>query len=305
MHALLKGEVLRGGQRHARRRDTLNRGVGGEVREENGALHRAGAAELVGEELSLLERDADGGKHDGEARAVIEHLGLTRDLGGELRVRQTGAGEDRQLLAAHEGVQTVNRGDARLDELVGVVARGGVDGQAADVEILLGQQLRAAVDGLAHAVKDTAEHVLGHAQLQRVAEEADLRVAQIDARGVLEQLHDGAVAVDLQHLAAADGAVVELDFAQLVIGDALHLINDHQGAGDLPDGAVFLHHSSSPAFSVSWRICSASSRSIPSKAVCHASGSSYLACAMEVRTGSSRIASICAPCAMASRASSS
>ena len=68
VHALLKGEVLRGGQRHARRRDTLNRGVGGEVREENGALHRAGAAELVGEELSLLERDADGGKHDGEAR---------------------------------------------------------------------------------------------------------------------------------------------------------------------------------------------------------------------------------------------
>ena len=63
------------------------------------------------------------------------------------------------------------------------------------------------------------------------------------------QLHDGAVAVDLQHLAAADGAVVELDFAQLVIGDALNVIHHHQRAGDLLDRLIFPDHSASSPFS--------------------------------------------------------
>ena len=51
---------------------------------------------------------------------VAEHLRLTRDLRGELRVGQTGAGEDGQLLAADEGVQSVDGGNAGLDELGGV-----------------------------------------------------------------------------------------------------------------------------------------------------------------------------------------
>ena len=79
-----------------------------------------------------------------------------------------------------------------------------------------------------------------------MAQEADLGVRQIDSGGGLEQLDHGGVAVDLQHLAPADGAVVELDFHQLVVGDALHLADHHQRADDFFYSAVFLDHQSSP-----------------------------------------------------------
>ena len=47
-----------------------------------------------------------------------QHLGLTGDLRRQIRVGQTGAGENRQLLPAHQGVQAVDGGNAGLDKLV-------------------------------------------------------------------------------------------------------------------------------------------------------------------------------------------
>ena len=175
---------------------------------------------------------------------------------------QAGPAENWQLLAPDQGVQSVDGGDARLDELVGVVPGGGVHGQAVDVPVLLGQNLRAAVDGLAHAVEHPAQHVAGHAQLEGVAQEAHLGLLQVDAGGGLEQLHHGVVAVDLQHLAAADGAVGQLDLAQLVIGDAGHAAHHHQGAVDLLYGTVFLDHSSAPPLAAAASISSSISRAM-------------------------------------------
>ena len=103
-----------------------------------------------------------------------------------------------------------------------------------------------AVDGAAHAVEHPAQHILGHAQLQRMAQKADPGVRQIDSGGGLKQLDHGGIAVDLQHLTTADGAVVELHLHQLVVGDALHHADDHQGAGDLLYRSVFPDHASSP-----------------------------------------------------------
>ena len=249
MHPLLKGQILRSGQGHTGGGDTLHGGVVGQVGEQHGAVDGAGALELADEELRLLEGDADGGKDHGEVGLPVQHLGLAGDLGGQGRVGQAGAGEDGQLLAADQGVQSVDGRDARLDKLVGVVPGGGVHGQAVDVPILVGQNGGAAVDGLTHAVEHPAQHVAGHGQLQGVAQKSDLGLGQVDAGGGLEQLDHGGVAVDLQHLAAADGAVGQLDLGQLVIGDALHPVHHHQGAGDLSDGLVFTNHSASSPFS--------------------------------------------------------
>ena len=140
-------------------------------------------------------------------------------------------------------------------ELRGVGAGGGVHGQAVDVHVGVGQDGGAAVDGQAHAVEDAAEHVLADGELLRVAEEADLGLGQVDALRGLEQLDDGLVALDLQHLAAADLAVGELQLAQLVVGDALDVLHDHQGACDLSNGFIFLDHSSSPPATASAICC--------------------------------------------------
>ena len=151
-------------------------------------------------------------------------------------------------------------GNAGLDELGGVGSRGGVHGQAVDVHVGVGQDGGAAVDGVAHAVEDAAEHVLRDCQLLRVAEEADLGLGQVDALRGLEELYDGLVALDLEHLAASYLAVGQLDLAQLVIGDALDVFDHHQGACDLAYGFVFLNHSSSPPAMTSSICCFISAR---------------------------------------------
>ena len=161
-------------------------------------------------------------------------------------MRQAGAGEYGQLLAADERVQPVDGGDAGLNELCGVCARGGVHGQAVYVAVSVRQYGRAAVDGLAHAVENAAEHVLAHAELQRMPEEADLRFRKVDALRGLEELYDSLVALDLEDLAAADFAVGQLKLAELVIGNALDLPDYHKRTGDLLNCLVFPDHSSSP-----------------------------------------------------------
>ena len=168
---------------------------------------------------------------------------------------QAGAGEDGQLLAADQRIQAVNGGNAGLDELVGIVAGGGVHRQAVDVPVLLGEDVGAAVNGLAHAVEHAAQHIAGHAQLQGVAQEADLGVRQIDTGGGFKELDHGGVAVDLQHLAPAEGAVMQLDLHQFVIGDVFHHADHHQRAADLLNGFIFTDHSSSPPLAAMAAIC--------------------------------------------------
>ena len=62
-----------------------------------------------------------------------------------------------------------------------------------------------------------------------MTQKPDLGLRQVDAGRSLEELHHSGIAIDLQHLAAADGAVGQLDLGQLVIGDALHPVHHHQG----------------------------------------------------------------------------
>jgi len=66
---------------------------------------------------------------------------LTRDLRGQLVGRQARSGEDRQLLAADQADQRVDRADAGLDELLGLPPCDGVDRRAADRQPLVGDDL--------------------------------------------------------------------------------------------------------------------------------------------------------------------
>ena len=169
---------------------------------------------------------------------------------------QTGAGEHGQFLAPDQGVQAVNGGDTGLNELVGIVPGRRVGGQAVDVHLLFGQNRRAAVDGIAHAVKYAAKHILGYGKLGAVTQKADLGTGQVDAGGAFKQLDHGVGAIDLQHLAAADRAVGQLDFAQFVIGDVFYVADQHQRAGDFLYRAVFLNHQRSPPSAINVSICS-------------------------------------------------
>ena len=259
MHILLKRQILCGGQGHAGRGNPLHSGVVGQVGEHHRPVDGSGALELADKKLRLLKGNADGGEHHGEIGSIVpDYPRLAGNLSRQVCMGQAGAGEDRQLLSAHQGVQSVNGADASLDELVGIVPGRRVHRQSVDVPVLLRQDVGAAVNGPTHAVEYPPQHVGGHTQLQGVSQEADLGIRQVDAGCGFKELDHSGISVDLQHLAAADGAVLQLHLYQLVIGDVLHHADHHQRADNLLHGSVFSDHTCSPPWavtvSISWAI---------------------------------------------------
>ena len=87
MHILFKRQVFRGGQRHLRRGDPLDRGVVRKVYKEHGPFERAGLTEGIDEEIRLLKRDAHRSKYHSEGFIRPAHLCLPCDLGGEIGMR--------------------------------------------------------------------------------------------------------------------------------------------------------------------------------------------------------------------------
>ena len=151
--------------------NTLDGGVVSQVHEHDRAVDSAGLPKALHEEVGFLEGDAHGGEDHHEGVVGAAHLGLAGYLSGQLGVGQAGGREYGQLLAADQGVQAVDSRNAGLDELLGIVAGGGVHGQAVHVHAHVGQDLRPVVNGAAQAVEDPAQHVLADPQLHAVAQE--------------------------------------------------------------------------------------------------------------------------------------
>ena len=61
---------------------------------------------------------------------------------------KSSGGEDGNFLSAGDGVHDVDGRDSGLDHGLGVVAGGGVDGLAVDVEVGLGEDLGGVIDDL-------------------------------------------------------------------------------------------------------------------------------------------------------------
>ncbi len=125
----VEGEVLGGGQRHARGGDALDDRVVGEVDEQDGALDGARAAEVLDEEVRLLEGDAHGGEDDGELPRLRRGCVACRAICaascacGRPEPEKIGSFWPRTSV-----MQAVDGRDAGLDELGRVVAANGLIG---------------------------------------------------------------------------------------------------------------------------------------------------------------------------------
>ena len=169
MHIFFKGKVLRSGQRHLWSGDTLDCRVVCQVHEHNGTVNRTGLGEVLDEEVSFLKGDTDCSKDNGEFIVGVEYLCLTCNLCSQFCVRQTGTGEDRQLLTTNQCVQSVDGRDAGLDKFVWIYAGSRVHWNAVDVDALVRDNLGTAVDWTTHAGEDTTEHIFGYSQLKTVS----------------------------------------------------------------------------------------------------------------------------------------
>ena len=204
-------------------------------------------------------------------------------------MRQTAAGEHGQFLSAHERVKSVDRGNTGLNELGRVVARSRVHCRSVDVHVLFRDQRWTAVLRLAHAVKYASEHVGRNVELDGMAEESCFAVGDSQALRPLEQLHHGLVAVDFEHAAAADRSVRLFDLDELVILDALDVLDQHQRADDLGNGSIFFTHQNCPP-SISAVICSVISFMIALNSASASFSGTYLSLPIRSRTGSVRSA---------------
>jgi len=159
-----------------------SRRVVGQVGEHGDALHGTVLLEVLGEETGSLQVDTHGTENDGEVvvvhvlgslALVLDETCLATDLRGNLVVRKTRCRENGDLLATGDRVHGVNGADTGGDHLLGVDTRVWVDGRTVDVEVVLGQDLGALVNGAAGTVEDTTKHVLADSKLQVVASELD------------------------------------------------------------------------------------------------------------------------------------
>ena len=251
MHSLFVRQIFCRCQCHFRRRDTFNRRVIRQIHEQHSALDSARPAEVADKVIRFLIGDADSAEHDGEAVALAQHARLTRNLRRQLCVRQTRAGEHRQLLTANQRVQTVNGGNARLDKFTRIVARGGIQRFAVDIHPHFGNQLRAAILWLAHAVENAAEHVHRDAQFNAAPQKTRRGVGDAQAVGGFKQLHHRLVAIHFQHFAGTNFAVRLMDFHQLIVCHAADAFHQHQRANDLFNRMVLFEHQPSPPSSIS------------------------------------------------------
>ena len=247
VHIFLERQIFRGGERHSRGGYTFDCGVIREVDEHHRTFYGSRAPEVRNEEIRFLERDTDCGEHDCELAVRASHLRLTRNLRRKFRVGQTRHREHGKFLPANEGIKPVDCADSRLNEFVGIIARNGVYGLPVDVESGFGNDRRAAVARTSHTVEHPAQHILGHGKFYASAEKTRFRRGHLYALSGLEQLHEGLVAVDFEHLAASDFAVLLPYLHEFVVLDALHALDEHKRTDDFPYGSVFLKHHIPPS----------------------------------------------------------
>ena len=166
MLAAVEREVLGQRQRHARRQQSFHAGRIGERKKHHRAGQRAGVLEIADEKFRDVVLDAHRGEHDGKAGVRLQQPRLPDDLRGNAVVRQAVAGKNRQLLAAHQRVHAVNRGNARLDEFARIAPRKRIDRQTVHIAAIGGKCGCAAISRPAQAVKNAAQHLPGNRELK-------------------------------------------------------------------------------------------------------------------------------------------
>lgn len=100
-----------------------------QVQEQCDTLHAAILLEISGEEAARLQVDTHGTEHNREVVVVVimdtlsrlsNEASLSANLRGDFVVRETGGGENGNLLATGDRVHGVDGGDTSRDHLFGV-----------------------------------------------------------------------------------------------------------------------------------------------------------------------------------------
>ena len=144
-------------------------------------------------------------------------------------------------MPTHQRVQSVDRRDTRLDELVRIVASEGIDRLAVDIEPFLRNDLGTIVLRHAEPGEDASEDVRRDPQLQRASEKTHLAVLDVDSAGPLEHLHEHLVVLDLEDLPVTDGPIPQLDVDDMAEFGLVDHFDHHQRALNIRYRLILFH----------------------------------------------------------------
>ena len=161
---------------------------------------------------------------------------------------KTGCGEDRKLLSAYQGVQSVNCRYTRLDKLLRIASGRRIHGKSIDISSLFRKDLRTVINGTAQSVKDTAQHIAGYTKLHASSQKTYFTVGKVDTCGTLKELYQRIASINLQNTASSCFAIGKFNLAQLVKCHIFNASYQHQRAGNFLYGSIFFWHFTGPPF---------------------------------------------------------
>nr|WP_237108779.1 hypothetical protein [Nonomuraea sp. MG754425] len=224
-------QMLGDGQRDAGREQPFDHGVAGEVEQQRQLRGRRAPLEDAAHGGRVAMGQSHGSEDDAERRAA--GVGLGGDLGGEFQVGQAALGEDGQLLAADQGGQRVDGGDAGDHRLGGRLPYRGVHRETGHRSAVAAEDRGAAVQRPAAPVADPSLPSGPDRDAQRAAGEGDPGRLRPEPSGAFEHLDHGEVGVDIQDEAVPALAGLERDRGVLVPADVPGAPDDDERSAQL------------------------------------------------------------------------
>ena len=230
MHISFKCKILRRSQRHLRGDEPLDDRIICKIEEHRDMIGNTALLKCSSEKLRDIILDAHRGKYNAEPliRPRTQRR-LCDQLGCQLIVRQSVAGENRQLLSANKSGQTIDGRNTRIDIIARILAPARVERHAVHVDPYVRDDRSQPVDRSADAVKRPAQNFFGESQLHRVPRQFCMRILQGHAIRPLEDLDDGLILIILNDSAELLLCPVDLELDDLVVGCAFDAFQNDQG----------------------------------------------------------------------------
>ena len=188
MHILFKCQIFCHGQSNFRCDQTFYDRIVCQIQEHGNVVCNTAFFKGSAEEICHIVFDAHGGKYNGKFFiGIISERRLLYDLGCQLVMRKSVSGEDRQLLTADQGGQSVDCRNSGADIVSRVFPHDRVERQAVDISFQLGNNGTQIVNGFSDSVECTTQHIRGKCDFHRMSGQSCVCIFQ---RHVLRAFKD-------------------------------------------------------------------------------------------------------------------
>lgn len=151
---------------------------------------------------------------------------------------ETGSGEEWDLLTTSNGVHDIDGRDTSLNHLLGIVSLEWVDWLSLDIEEILSKNWRTVVDGSSLTIELATKHLCGDRHAEHITSELTMGVSVVNVSGTFENLYDGFLSCDFEHLTLSGLSISELDVDDLGIFGEFDIVEDDEGTFDIEDSTV-------------------------------------------------------------------